>query len=111
MIEILVTMFIVTLIWFVGVIYGWNAHKSVVERRIKDFSEHIIEHISKDVIEISIERHDGVMYVYDLETQAFMAQGKNARELETVLREKFPRKTFAASTKDIKESGLRNESI
>jgi hypothetical protein len=52
-----------------------------------------------------------MMYVYDLETNQFMAQGKTEKELTEQLRTKFPGKGFAASNEDIKESGLRNESI
>jgi hypothetical protein len=111
MIEIVATLFVLFITWFVGVIYGFTVHKRIVDRRIHHFVDHITEQIEKDVIHISLERHEGVIYVYDLTTKAFMAQGKTGREVEKVLQEKFPGKTFAASTKDIVESGLRNESI
>ena len=109
--EILLTVLALFGAWLFGALYGWQAHSRMVERNIRHFIHAMHEDITSNFIKIKIERHNDMLYVYDLETNQFMAQGKNEQELTNQLREKFPGKGFAASNEDIKESGLRNESI
>lgn len=109
--EIILTVVALFLAWFLGALYGWHAHTRMVERNIRHFIHAMHEDLNQSMIKIKIERHNDMMYVYDLETNQFMAQGKTEKELTEQLRTKFPGKGFAASNEDIKESGLRNESI
>lgn len=109
--EIILTLIALFFAWFLGALYGWHAHERMVNRNIRNFIHDIREDFTSNVIQIKIERHQDTMYVYDLKTNNFMAQGKNEKELTEILRSKFPGKSFAASQKDIEESGLKNESV
>jgi len=61
--------------------------------------------LEQEPIQITIEKHGDMIYVYNKETKQFMAQGKTQGELEKILLEKFPGKRFAASESDL-EAGF-----
>lgn len=109
--EYIVFSVVLVFVWFVGAMYGWNLHQKVVSRHIHSAINKLTGSIEDDIIKVKLERHNGVIYMYQLDTHQFMAMGKDEEELTKILRDKFPGKTFAASTKDIEESGLKNESI
>ena len=100
------------LLWlFVGILFGiyigWTSHERAVRLRVTHLVNQFEETLNESTIKIKLERHNDMMYAYELDTNHFMAQGSNAKELEDTLRSKYPGKMFAASTKDIEESGLR----
>jgi hypothetical protein len=109
--EYIVFSVVLVFVWFVGAMYGWNLHQKVVNRRISTAIDKFAGSIEDNIIKVKLERHNDMLYMYQLDTHQFMAMGKTEEELTNVLKEKFPGKTFAASTKDIEESGLKNESI
>ena len=61
---------------------------------------------TEDLIQITIEEHAGIFYVYGKQDNTFMAQGKTKQELEDVLSSRFPGKRFAASQEDLEKAGL-----
>lgn len=94
---------------------GWSARERAAVRRLEEVmgvvSEHVKDEIEKTLIRISIERHNGVYYVYNMDDKSFMGQGADRKELETVLASKFPGKTFAATQENLAEVGFANESV
>jgi glutamate-1-semialdehyde aminotransferase len=96
-------------------IAGWNTRERVAEQRMNEVlanvSENIQEHIKETVIRISIERHNNTFYVYNLDDKSFMGQGATRSELEKVLAEKYPGKSFAATHENLVEMGFANESV
>jgi hypothetical protein len=84
------------MLFLIGTTYGWLLHQRFIVARIKTLMSNISNSTDKEVIEINIEKHGDMIYVYDRETKQFMAQGKTREELEKILLEKFPGKRFAA---------------
>jgi hypothetical protein len=94
---------------------GWVTRERQAVRRVNELmqtvTEEIMEQADKIVMRISIEHHNGVYYVYDMDDKTFMAQGATRKELETALAGKFPGKTFAATHDNLVEVGFVNESV
>lgn len=55
---------------------------------------------------IRIEVVKDVFYIYDLETNEFLAQGENRMILEKNLADRFPDTFFAATQENLKEVGF-----
>lgn len=53
-----------------------------------------IESIRERIIPSRIEEENGMLYLYNKETNEFLGQGKNFVDLEKNVREKFPNKLF-----------------
>lgn len=94
----------------VGIVYGWRLreiHAKVVTKRImEELQEDFEEQESDELIQINIEQHSGVLYVYNKDTDEFMGQGKTKEDLEDVLAKRFPGKRFACPEKVLKEVGF-----
>ena len=106
--EILLTVLALFGAWLFGALYGWQAHSRMVERNIRHFIHAMHEDITSNFIKIKIERHNDMLYVYDLETKQFMAQGKSEEELTKALNEKYPGKRFAATEQELLASGIKS---
>ena len=102
MIELLVALFVISMVFLLGALYGWNVHERFMDRKFNEVLGAVSKTINENVIHINIEKHDGMIYIYDKETKNFMAQGKTRDEVESVLAEKFPGKKFASSTEELK---------
>jgi hypothetical protein len=100
MLENIVMAVGVFVVWYLGAMYGWNAHERFVRRVVRKTIYNLEKDIEESVVLIRIEKHNSVLYVYDSQTDAFMAQGKTRTEIETIMREKFPGKHFAAAKED-----------
>lgn len=94
----------------VGIVYGWKlreVHAKVVTKRImEELQEGLEEQESDEMIQITIEQHNGVFYVYGREDNQFMGQGNTKEDLEDVLAKRFPGKRFACAEKVLKEVGF-----
>ena len=100
MLEIIVMVVGIFVVWYLGAMYGWNAHERFVRRVVRNTIYNLEKDLEESVITIRIEKHNDVLYVYDSETDAFLAQGKDRQELENILRKKFPGKHFAAPSNE-----------
>lgn len=110
MVEIIAVSVISVLSFFAG----WVARERTAIRRMDEVleqtTENVKKHIRENVIRIKIEQEKGHFYVYDLDKNTFMAQGKDRQELEQRLVEKYPGKTFAAEESNLVEVGFANVS-
>jgi hypothetical protein len=93
-----------------GIVYGWRLreiHAKVVTKKImQQLSEELEETENEELIQINIEQHSGVFYVYNKHTAEFMGQGNTKEDLEDVLAKRFPGKRFACPEKTLKEVGF-----
>ena len=99
------TILIVILFTFIG----WQLREYVARRHIKrivDQVESSIDEQEDERIRIDIEKYNDMFLVYDQETGAFMAQGKDGQEISKRLAERYPHKIFAASEEDLSKVGL-----
>ena len=99
-------------VWIMGAVYGWYARERQARRTIDRFfsnlEEDIDEKVNDTIIPIKIDRHSGVFYVYNKETEEFLGQGNSRKELEINLAKRFPDKKFAADKESLK---VLNESF
>jgi hypothetical protein len=92
-----------------GFVVGWRYREFVAELKIKHLLESVEEH-TRDVVRIRIERMDGMIYIYNMETNEFMAQGETRNVVERNLKKRFPDTVFAATDENLREV-FANDSI
>ena len=97
--------------WICGIIVGWKVRETFARQQIDAMLDNIetkaIEEIKEKLIKITIEKHNDMFYVYDMEDNTFMAQGSTKEQLEESLRTRYPGKTFAADNDNLKEVGFQ----
>ena len=90
---------------------GWILREIVAVRRIKDMIDELQdmddESDEPDQIRISIEKVDSTFFVYNLDDNSFMAQGKTRKELEEALKTRYPGVVFACPEANLKEVGFK----
>ena len=103
--EFLILFLVSIFFFFYGAICGWKAREKHAMKLTGKLVEEIEEE-KKSLIQITIEQHGEVFYIYNKEDKTFMAQGKNKKELEDALSARFPGKKFAASEEELQKAGL-----
>jgi predicted transcriptional regulator len=106
MVEIIALAVISVLAFFAGWVARERAAAHRINEMIGDTTEKIKEHIRENVIRIKIEYEHNQYYVYGLDDNTFMGQGKTQKEVEECLSSKFPGKTFAAEHSNLVEMGF-----
>jgi hypothetical protein len=91
-----------------GFVIGWWFREFVAAIRIKQLIESV--DVSNDVVRIRMERVDGMIYIYNMETNEFMAQGETRNVVERNLKKRFPDTVFAATDENLREV-FANDSI
>jgi hypothetical protein len=95
------------IVWIGGAVFGWKAR----EEHARKITEQFIDHLQQsqeddDTIQITIEKHNNVFYVYDRHTNEFMAQGSSKNEVETNLKKRYPGKTFGCAESNLSQTGF-----
>lgn len=98
-------------IFALGFFVGWWMREQLALRRIDKMLTQIEDELDEaeeaSLVKIKIEKHSEVFYVFNQETDEFMAQGIDRKELEDALAKKFPEKTFMATPANLKEVGFQ----
>ena len=100
--ELLILFGVAFCFYVVGLVQGWSA------RERKFFRETIQEEIEEqlkpltDMILITIEKHAGMIYVYNKESKEFMGQGSTMKEVNEALEKRYPGKLFGCSEAELK---------
>lgn len=106
--EILLMIFIAVTFF----ISGWVAREvhaaNRVELMLKELDKATTDY-RDNFIQISIEQHNGMFYVYSINDKSFMAQGETRSALEESLAKRYPGKKFAATPDNLKEMGFVND--
>ena len=108
MVDILAIIFGQLIVLGIGFHLGWNAR----ERHAKEVLKSLVQEIEQDTenddteIKITIDKHNDCYFVYRMEDQTFMAQGKTRNELEHNLMKLFPGKKFACARDNLVEVGF-----
>ena len=107
MFDLLAIIFSQLIVLGIGYHLGWNAR----ERHAKEVLKSLVQEIEEDTnteaeIKITIDKHNDCYYVYRMEDQTFMAQGKTRNELEHSLMKLFPGKKFACAHDNLVEVGF-----
>lgn len=87
--------------FLIGILLGAFFHRiyvdirlRILEKRIESKIQSTLTELKKSVIDSKIEFVDGMYFLYNRETNEFLAQGKNYDELEEAARKKYPNKLF-----------------
>jgi hypothetical protein len=88
--------------WIMGAVYGWYARERHARRLIDKMFSNVEETDDPSTLKINIEKHGSMFYVYDKETNDFMAQGRTKKELESNLTQRYPDKRFAADKDNLR---------
>lgn len=104
-------LFLVFAVFAVGFLCGWEFRERAAKRFVDKFVEENLDtlqrHVEEHSVNINIEKHGEMYYVFQKEDSSFMAQGKTRRELELALAKNHPGKRFYASPENLKEVGFK----
>lgn len=75
----------------------------LLEKKLEQKLSETIENLKKTIIPARIEAAGTVLYMYNRETNEFLAQGNSFMELEKAARLKFPGKLFNVPQRELDE--------
>lgn len=108
--ELILLVVYTFIVWVMGAVSGWKAReehaKKVTEKFIDHIQNSVQQQVEENVIHITIEKHNDMFYVYDRETNEFMAQGSSKEEVETNLQKRYPGKRFGCSESVLSQTGF-----
>lgn len=73
---------------------------------LREDLEEISKKIKETIVNVNIEKYGDMFYVFEKETNNFIAQGQSMSEIKEIMQKRFPTKTFVATEDHVKESGL-----
>jgi len=98
---------------FIGYfLIGWVAMKfaqlylEAKNQMLEAEIETLTKKVKQLVVRVNVERHGDMFYLFEKETDQFIAQGRDADEIKQILQARFPQKTFFADDESVKNSGL-----
>lgn len=99
----------------VGTAFGWFLREQhairVVHKMFENAEKEAAKQADENTIKAKLEVHHGHFYMFNQETDEFLAQGETAEELSATLREKFPKVVFILSKEAYGTLGVSHESI
>ena len=108
--ELILLVVYTFIVWLGGAVSGWKAReehaKQVTEKLFSHLQESVQQEVEESVIQINIEKHNNMFYVYDKETNEFMAQGSSKEEVENNLQKRYPGKRFGCNESKISQTGF-----
>ena len=106
--ELILLVVFTFVIWIMGALSGWNAREKHAKRMVEHHFEQLETFVNEqeELLHIVIEKHNDMLFVYDKDTEQFMAQGSTREAVEKVLVERFPGKRFACHESTLKEVGF-----
>jgi len=108
--ELILLVVYTFIVWIGGAVSGWKAReehaKQVTEKFIEHIHSSVQQEVEESVIQINIEKHNNMFYVYDKETNEFMAQGSCKDEVENNLKKRYPGKSFGCSESILSQTGF-----
>jgi hypothetical protein len=94
----------------IGFSIGWNLRERVAvvkaHRMLADIEQELEQETDPEVIKITIEKDNGILFAYHKDSSQFITQASDRKELEKKLSELYPGKTFGVSPKNLIEIGF-----
>jgi hypothetical protein len=96
----------------IGFSIGWNLREKVAVVKANKMLAEIEQELEQDaeldpeVIKITIEKDNGILFAYHKDSNQFIAQANDRKELEKKLSELYPGKTFGVTPKNLIEIGF-----
>jgi hypothetical protein len=99
-----------TIFWFVVI---WLAMK-VWEKYLTAKNEALVEQIKdmqaqmkNSIIQVEIEKHEGMFYLFEKDTHQFIAQGSNFDEVREHCKTRFKDRAVVANEEQMEQLGLK----
>ena len=108
--QILIT----NIIAVIGLIFiGWKLREFHARRQIDAMIDNIKENVIKEIstVKVLIEKTNGVFYLYNQDTDVFIAQGVTRKEIQDYLEKAFPNTKFHADPDNISSKKLSSSGI
>jgi hypothetical protein len=102
--------FIVVGVIIIGFSIGWNLREIVARvqtnRILADIEQELEQEKQSEVIRITIEKHNDMLFAYHKDSSQFITQATDRKELEKKLAELYPGKTFGVTPQNLIEIGF-----
>jgi len=97
------------LVFILGLVVGWIQRERVAINRVETLFKHFddiphgeeVDDERDDYIRLNVEKHNGVIFLYNAETNEFVGQGSTKEEIKTALKRKYPEGRFAVEQEGI----------
>jgi hypothetical protein len=97
-------------VWVVLIWFGLNLIRKYLEAK-NEMLEAELKQMQKTLkekfIHVNIEKHGEVFYLFEKETDRFIAQGSDMNELKLHCDSRFKNSTVVADNKDLELAGLK----
>ena len=94
----------------IGFSIGWNLRERVAivkaNRMLANIEQQLEQETQPEVIKITIERDNGMLFAYHKDSSQFITQASDRKELEKKLAELYPGKTFGVTPQNLIEIGF-----
>ena len=97
----------------VAFVWGYRFREHLATKKMDNLVQRLsreMEEVKSNVMLVTIEKHGDMFLVYEKDTNRFLTQSTNQKELGENLKRMFPNKRFAASHQNMREVGY-DESI
>lgn len=97
----------------VAFVWGYRFREHLAAKKMDNLVQRLsqeMEEVKSNVMLVTIEKHGDMFLVYEKDTNRFLTQSTNQKELGENLKKMFPNKRFAASHQNMREAGY-DESI
>ena len=97
------------LLFIVGMLIGWKYREYTAVRKMQKLLKEAEKPKEFDKIQVKIERHNDLFYVYNIQTNEFLTQGADKDEIQANLKRRFGNvnMAFHATAENIKEIGFK----
>lgn len=100
---------VLALFFAIGFVVGWQQREVFAKKKVEHFFEAMEEMTKEDIkantVNIKIEKHNEVFYVFNSDSDDFMGQGTTRKDVESALAKRFPDKRFLATKDNLQEVG------
>ena len=96
----------------IGFAVGWvitkfiQGYMEAKNQMLEAEIEALTKKVKQLVVRVNVEKHGDMFYLFEKETDQFVAQGRDLDEIKQILQTRFPQKTFFADDDAVKNSGL-----
>lgn len=97
------------ILWSIGIWLALKAIQKYLEAKneiLKEELEGLQKRVKEKFIHVNIEKHGNVFYLFEKETDRFIAQGLNMDELKAHCDARFKKSVIFADDADLKLNGL-----
>jgi hypothetical protein len=79
-----------------------QARQEILREEIKELSEQL----KNKIIQVNVEKHGSVFYLYERDTNRFIAQGSDINEIKKKCEDRFKGAVIVADSDELKKYGL-----